>query len=75
MTDINLATKECLKSISSFGETVYQNICDGTTTTVPWGFMDYIGFGVGVLLVFIFTSFFSMLGIAMYRDVFPRKRY
>lgn len=75
MTDINLATKQCLKDISYFGETVYQNICDGTSTTVPWGSIDYVMFGIVILMVLIFTTIFSMMGISMYRDVFPRKRY
>lgn len=45
-------THECVKKISNVGHTVYQNICNGSTQTVPWGSMDWIGIIlVGALLL------------------------
>ncbi|MBU1092580.1 hypothetical protein KJ836_02845 [Patescibacteria group bacterium] len=42
MTEINLNQAECLKPINNFGNTVYQNVCDGTVTQVPWGSGDWL---------------------------------
>ena len=37
------AFEKCLKSTSSFAETTYHNLCDGSITTVSSGFWDYVG--------------------------------
>lgn len=54
---INANLNQCIKHALNIGETVYTNICSGTTTTVPWGTMDWaLGFLVGAL-VFGFAAF------------------
>lgn len=55
MTDINLNQAECLKPINNFGNTVYQNVCNGTYTQVPWGSGDWLTalLIVGIVLVVI----------------------
>lgn len=44
-TDINLnqTMTLCLRTIRDIGSTTVQNICNGTTTTVPWGSADWAG--------------------------------
>jgi len=54
MTEINLNQAECLKPINNFGNTVYQNVCDGTFTQVPWGSGDWL---VILLLVCLIVGF------------------
>jgi hypothetical protein len=36
--------EQCLKSTTKFGETVYTNICNGQTYSIPMGAMDLVGF-------------------------------
>lgn len=54
---------ECVKSINQIGQTIYQNICDGSVTAVPWGNLDYLGmiaislFFIGV---FVFIAIFLL---------------
>ena len=48
-SSINLSSQnvaDCLKSIGNIGNTVYQNVCNGTYSTVPWGTGDWLGFGL-----------------------------
>ena len=44
----------CLKSVSSFGQTTYMNICTGAQSIVPWGSVDWT-----------FAAFFTILGVAV----------
>lgn len=50
--NINFNYNECIKSYDKFGETIYQNICNGEKTSVPWGFSGYAILFV-IILVFI----------------------
>jgi len=54
----------CLKTTENFSQTIYQNVCDGTSYIVTNGFWDYMGLfllsGIGIgfvlmLLAFIFV--------------------
>ena len=70
-TNLNIDSKtleQCLKSITNFGNTVYQNICTGQVTSVAWGNADWflgiflVCLGIGVLIgvyVFIKVLFFD----------------
>ena len=64
MENVNLnidakTLEQCLKSISNWGETIYQNICTGQSSSVTWGTMDFVGttiltiFGVTFVLIFV----------------------
>jgi len=56
-------TAACIHSAAHWGETVYHNICSGTTYTMPWGSVDYwliggataflIGLGLFVIVAVI----------------------
>lgn len=55
----------CVKSITNFGSTTYQNICTGQTVTVPFGALDWIGVilvcgGGFVLIVFLGVVLFKL---------------
>lgn len=65
MSTINLNTAECLRSISDFGSTRIQNICDGTMTVVPWGTADWAGaiflMALGLFIIIVFGSMIKMM--------------
>ena len=61
---INLNSAECLKTASNWGSDTVYNICSGAQHVVPWGTMDYIGYGlacgilvslVALIVVFVAT--------------------
>lgn len=51
-SNVSVGLSECLKPIENVGGTVYQNVCDGTSTFVPWGFMVWLGV-IAITIVFI----------------------
>ena len=57
MTETNVNLAECMKPQLGVGETVYYNVCNGTTKVVPWGAGDWI---LGTTL-FGFLAIFSLL--------------
>lgn len=71
--------QDCLKSASSFGETTYYNICDGTQHVIPWGLGDYIAsfalmtFGLIFLGIFVLMASMAWHTIAESRQF--RKKY
>lgn len=40
--DINFNYSECYKNYDKLGTTVYQNICSGEKTQVPWGIGGWV---------------------------------
>lgn len=56
--DINFKYNECIKSYDKWGETVYQNICTGQKTTMPWGVS---GYGIAIFLFTILAVFIAFL--------------
>lgn len=46
---------ECIKQSSSFGETIFYNICNGSIHHVPWGTADWAFVIVPVILVIAVT--------------------
>lgn len=40
-TRIALDQSACIRSQSNIGETVFHNLCEGTTSVVPWGGVDW----------------------------------
>ena len=50
---------ECIKTTEYYSQTVYQNVCDGTSYVVQNGFWDYaglwilVGMGVGICIFFL----------------------
>ena len=42
---------ECIRETNNLTSTVYTNICDGTTFSVPVGLGTYAGFGITILFV------------------------
>lgn len=63
--NINLNTEnvqECIKTMTHWGETAYHNVCEGTSTMVSWGAMDYL-LAIGLIAFFGVTilAFFVMV--------------
>jgi hypothetical protein len=56
--DINFKYNECIKSYDKWGETVYQNICTGQKTTMPWGVS---GYGIAIFLFTILAILIASL--------------
>jgi len=59
----NLET--CLKSISNFGSTTYQNICTGGFEKVVWGSSDWV-FYTTLLIVLIGVYVFILTGLIVF---------
>lgn len=70
MTDINLNSAECIRTESGIGETVYHNICNGATNTVPWGDADWVGFYSLVGFVGVIILLFIIMIGAMIKMMF-----
>lgn len=52
--DVNSKTLEaCLKTVRNFGGIIYKNICNGSSTYVPWGSIDWMALIV-LLVIFVF---------------------
>lgn len=64
--NINFNYNECIKSYDKFGETIYQNICNGEKTSVPWGFS---GYGLGIFFILIGILIISFI-VVLVRDLF-----
>ena len=60
--DVNFNYIQCIKTETKFGETIYYNICNNETKSVPWGSADWclviflITFGI--VIISFFTGFF-----------------
>lgn len=63
--NLNLNTSECIKVIKNFGHSIYTNICNGQSSTLPWGTMDWIILGLFVLVFFVF----SVLTYKIFKDL------
>lgn len=48
--NINFDFNQCVKKITDFGSTTYQNICNGEINTVKWGTGEWVGASVLVIL-------------------------
>ena len=65
---------ECLKEVDSWGSTTYQNVCDGTSATVPWGALNYAQnafvctfiFGLGIIVVGLVLLGLMFIGYGAY---------
>ena len=55
---------DCLKPISNIGHTIYQNVCNGTSTQVPWGVGDWFL----ALLIIVIIGFLGKIAIAIKND-------
>jgi hypothetical protein len=56
--NLNLNQAECIKEVSNFGNTVYVNICNGTTSVVSWSSFDIaLGIFLGIFLISIIIFF------------------
>lgn len=59
---INLNSAECIKEVRNIGNTVYQNICDGTSSVVPWGSADWIN-GM-IIILFLAMGIIALVSMA-----------
>ncbi len=69
--NFNNNQSECIKDYQKIGVTVYQNICNGERTEVPWG----IG---GWLILVLLTSIFIGIAIGIikyYKDEKEWEKY
>lgn len=66
--ELNFNYSECVKSYDKWGSTTYTNICNGKTTTIPWGVggnLAFIGIvvliliGISIIGVFVKITFFD----------------
>lgn len=57
--DVNFNYSQCIKTEDKFGETIYYNICNNETKSVPWGSANWclaiflITFGIVIITFFI----------------------
>jgi hypothetical protein len=65
---VNLAHKDCLRSVSNIGETIVRNICDGSSTVVPWGTLDWAGAVGGAAGIVAFITFFACMSYVVVKD-------
>lgn len=49
----------CLKAISNFGGTIYNDICTGESAFVPWGMLDWF---VVLFFIAIGIMFMTLIG-------------
>ena len=42
---------ECLRQVYDIGETTVMNICNGSSSVVPWGTIDWAGYILATALV------------------------
>ena len=68
--NIDLSNKDCMKSVTNIGETIYMNICDGSHNVVPWGTVDYI---VGVMFLLSLIGGMSFFVFLCYQIVRTNK--
>ena len=66
MDDLNFNFAECVKEVQNIGETAYTNICNGATTVVPWGTVNYIEFGFGVGFGLLFVAAFAAVAYMIF---------
>mgnify|MGYP007023449488 FL=1 len=63
--NLNIDSKtldQCLKTISNFGSTTYQNICTGDSYIVSWGSIDWMKYiFMAVILLAMFSFFVKLL--------------
>ncbi len=65
---INQNVAECLRSVNHVGGTTIRNICSGTEAYVPWGALDWIGWGLVGVLMFGAAAMFAAMSYAFFRD-------
>ena len=66
-TTLNLNANACIKEVGNFGYTHYVNICNGTVVNVPWGTMDWLGYGTITMLFVGLVLFLLALLLDMRR--------
>lgn len=60
--NLNQNAVECLQKIFSIGHTTVMNICNGSSTIVPWGSLDWLAFcGIGGLVLLFVLLLIAML--------------
>jgi hypothetical protein len=64
-TTINANLAKCIQASTNFGNTTYYNVCNNTTSVVPWGAMDY----VACLGLIALGVAFIMVLLAITRDI------
>lgn len=68
MTDLNLNSADCIKSISHIGSTTYVNICSGTHVDVPWGSVDWLSCAGITLMVLAILTLLCFMFLVVTRD-------
>lgn len=60
----NINESQCVKEYEIVGQTVYQNICTGQQTSVPWGLSGWLCFGflIGLILTLIICCIIWVIG-------------
>lgn len=51
MSTVNLDFANCIRAVQQFGYERIYNVCNGTTTVVPWGFFAWLGAGLLLTLL------------------------
>ena len=64
--DLNHNTAQCIHTTSNWGETIYRNICSGSSAVVPWGSVDYM---FGIILASLGAFLLLLLLIMLIRVV------
>lgn len=68
MNELNFNYNQCVKEINNIGSTTYQNICNGTLTTVPWGTANYLSsFFMGLIVLVVVVLMIGL--VIMIKDI------
>ena len=70
--NVNLNQSACIVQKEYIGHTTYVNICNHTSTDVPWSSVDY--FWIGFFIFILLCMFISVAGL-VYFDVKGKKKF
>jgi len=66
--NLNQNAANCIHSATSFGETVYTNICNGNVSHITWGGADWVLCFFLFGLCAAFGLFLTAFAVMLFRD-------
>ena len=64
--NVNANIAHCIQSVGHIGSTTFVNICNGATTTVPWGSVEWLGaIAIGLLCLFVAALLVGFLAMML----------
>lgn len=59
---------ECYKEVANIGYSVWQNVCNGTSSVVPWGAATWITVSVAFILLAIPAVLVGSILYSIYKE-------